>query len=53
MVTLHILRSLIKDPDGQWRATCSCGNRASDSSKVVAVILHRDHIAEARKAAAA
>jgi hypothetical protein len=49
---LHILRSLIKDPDGQWRATCSCGHQSFDTSKVEAVNLHREHIAEARKVAA-
>ena len=49
---LHILRSLIKDPDGQWRATCSCGHSSFDPSKVEAVNAHRDHIAQARQAAA-
>ena len=50
---LHILRSLIKDASaGQWRATCSCGHSSFDPSKVEAVNLHRDHIAQARQAAA-
>lgn len=49
---LHILRSLIKDPDGRWRAACSCGNQSFDPSKIEAVNLHRKHIAEERTDAA-
>ena len=52
-MNIHILRTLTKDSDGHWHAACSCGSCATNASKVEAVNLHRNHIAEARKAAAA
>ncbi len=49
---LHILRSLQKDYEYQWRATCSCGHESIHVDKVEAVNLHRTHIAQARQEAA-